>query len=127
MTAQTFDKRKHLTILKSLYSGRREEIDAAHRAQRLFSEEESHAFYQFQIDAGNTFVAFKDELDAKLDEIADCCPEEPDPRKWTGPEWQMFEAAIEGYEHADILRTYASSVENIKMIWSVIEDRLGIS
>lgn len=122
-----FDKRKHLTILKALYSGRRLEIESAHKAQKLFEEGEPEVFWQFQIDVGNLFVELKEELDKKLEDIADYCPEEIDPRKWTGPEWQMFEAAIEGYEFENILRTYASGVENIKLIWEVIEDRLNVS
>lgn len=120
------NRRKHLTILKSLYSGRREEIDAAHRAQKLFEEDEVEAFWQFQKDVGNIFVEFKDELDAKLEDIADYCPEETDPRKWDAADWAQFEIAIAGYEHADILRTYASSMENIKLVWAVIEDRLQL-
>lgn len=120
------NRRKHLTILKALYSGKREEINAAQKAQQLFEEDEKNAFWAFQVDVGNLFVELKEELDQKLDDIADACPEETDPRKWTGADWAQFEIAIAGYEHEDILRTYAAGIENINLIWSVIEDRLDL-
>ena len=122
----TDNRRKHLTILKNLYSGETATINAAHKAQAQFEEGEQEAFNAFQVDVGNLFIELKEELDQKLEDIADYCPEETDPRKWTGPEWQMFGAAIEGYEHEDILRTYAAGIDNINMIWRVIEDRLAL-
>lgn len=123
----TDNRAKHLTILKNLYSGDRVLIGAAARSQKLWGTKEQVAFATFQIDVGNLFLELKDELDQGLEDIADLCPEEVDPRKWTGVEWHMFEAAIEDHPFEDIYRTMAHGQNNINLIWDVIEDRLSIS
>ena len=123
----TDNRAKHLTILKNLYSGDRVLIGAAARSQTLFEEGEQEAFNAFQVDVGNMFLELKEELDQGLEDIADYCPDETDPRKWTGAEWHMFEDAIKGHKFQEIYRTMAHGQQNIYLIWEVIEDRLSIS
>lgn len=121
------NRRKYLTILQNLYSGDKTLIDMAKRAQGKFEEGEQEAFNAFAIDVGNMFIELKEELDQGLEDIADYCPEETDPRKWDIGDWATFEIAVAGHKFEDIYRTMAKCEDNINLIWAVIEDRLGIS
>lgn len=127
MTAQTDNRRKHLTILKNLYSGDSVLVGMAGRAQNKFEEPEQEAFTAFQVDVGALFLELKDELDQGLEDMADVFPEETDPRKWGFDEWLQFEVAVKDHEFEEIYRTMAKCEDNIRLVWDVIEDRLNIS
>lgn len=119
-------RRKHLTILKNMYSGEQIMIEAAHKAVAQFEPGEQEAFNQFQVDVGHVFIEVKEELDQALTDIADVCPDEPDPRKWNAVDWAVFELAIAGHEYEEILRTYAAQLPNIHLIWKEIDSRLDL-
>lgn len=126
MTAQTDNRRKHLTILKNLYSGDQIMIEAAHKALSQLEPEEQEQFSKFQVDVGNVFIEVKEELDQALEDLADVCPEETDPRKWNAVDWAVFELAINGHKYEQILRTYAAQLPNIHLIWKEIDNRLDL-
>lgn len=119
-------RRKYLTILQNLYSGDRVLIEMGKRAQTKFEEGEQDYFNAFAIDVGNMFIELKEELDQGLEDIADACPEETDPRKWDVIEWATFYKAVYGHEFEEIYRTMAKCEDNINLIWGVIEDRLDL-
>jgi hypothetical protein len=119
-------RKKHLYILKSMYSGDQTQIEMASRALSAMEEEERAVFNQFQVDVGNIFIEVKEELDQGLEDMADACPEEPDPRKWDGQDWQMFYAAVEGHKYEQIYRLYAAQLPNIQHIWREIDSRLDL-
>lgn len=119
-------RKKHLTILKNMYSGEQIMIEAAHKAVSQFEPGEQEAFNQFQVDVGNVFIEVKEELDQALEDIADVCPEESDPRKWNAVDWAVFELAIAGHRYEEILRTYAAQLPNIHLIWKEIDSRLDL-
>jgi hypothetical protein len=126
LSTLTDNRKKHLTVLKSMYSGEQTQIEMASRALSAMEEEERAVFNQFQVDVGNIFIEVKEELDQGLEDIADACPEEPDPRKWNGPEWQMFNAAVEGHRYEQIYKLYAWQQPNIALIWREIDSRLDL-
>jgi hypothetical protein len=126
VSTQTDNRRKHLEILKNMYSGDRVRIEMAHRALNMIEEEEREAFDQFQRDVGNVFIEVKEELDQTLEDLADDCPDEPDPRKWNAADWAVFELAINGHRFENILRTYAAGLPNIDLIWKEIDQRIDL-
>ena len=126
MSTKTDNRRKHLAILKNMYSGDRVQIEMAHRALDQVEEAEREQFYQFQRDVGNVFIEIKEELDQALEDLGDYCPEETDPRKWNAADWAMFEIAINGHKYEQILRTYAAGLPNINLIWKEIDSRLDL-
>lgn len=126
MSTQTDNRRKYLVILKDMYSGDQVRIEMAHRALGFLSEEERATFDQFQKDVGAVFMEVREELDKSLEELADVCPEETDPRKWNAVDWAVFELAIAGHKYETILRTYAAQLPNIHLIWKEIDTRLEL-
>lgn len=122
----TDNRRKYLVILKDMYSGDQVRIEMAHRALQFIEGEEREAFEAFQRDVGNVFIEVKEELDQALDDLADHCPEETDPRKWNAVDWAVFELAIAGHKYETILRTYAAQLPNIHLIWKEIDSRLDL-
>lgn len=123
---RTDNRRKHLTILQNLYSGDRVLVGMAKRATDKFEEGEQEVFNAFQFDVGAMFLELKEELDQGLEDIADYCPEETDPRKWDDDDWVDFEVAIVGHKFEDIYRTMAKGQENIHLIWQELENRLDL-
>ena len=126
MSTQTDNRRKHLEILKNMYSGDRVRIEMAHRALSFVEGDERDAFNAFQVDVGNVFIEVKEELDQVLEDLADRCPEETDPRKWNAADWAVFELAITGHKYERILRTYAAGLPNIDLIWAEIDGRIDL-
>ena len=122
----TDNRKKHLTILKNMYSGDQIMLEAAHKALAPMEEEEREQFNQFQVDVGNIFIEVREELDQAIDDIADVCPDETDPRKWNAVDWAVFELAIAGHKYEEILRTYAACLPNIHLIWKEIDTRLDL-
>lgn len=122
----TDNRRKHLVILKDMYSGDQVRIEMAHRALSFIQDEERDEFNAFQVDVGNVFIEVKEELDQALEDLGDYCPEETDPRKWGAADWAMFEIAIAGHKYETILRTYAAQLPNIHLIWKEIDTRLDL-
>lgn len=126
MSTETDNRRKHLTILKNMYSGDTVQIEMAHRALEQIEPEERKQFLQFQRDVGNVFLEVREELDQALEDLGDYCPEETDPRKWDAADWATFEIAIAGHKYEQILRTYAAQLPNIHLIWKEIDSRLDL-
>lgn len=118
------NRRKHLTILKNLYSNDRVLVGMARKAMQKLEEEEQDAFTAFQVDVGNLFLELKDELDQGLEDLADVHPEETDPRKWGFDDWLMFETSIKGHKFEEIYRTMAKGEPNINLVWKEIESRI---
>lgn len=100
------------------------ELLAVGKAQQDFTETEQVEFNDFQHKVGNIFLELKDELDKGLDDLADAFPEETDPRKWDGQDWQMFHAAVEDHRFEEIYTTYAKQKPNLHLMWEEIESRL---
>ena len=121
------NRRKHLTILKNLYSGDKTLIDMAGRAQAQFDGGEGDKFWAFQVDVGNLFIELKEELDEGLENLADLHPEEPDPRKWDEVDWFQFHTTTVGHPFYEIYATMAKGEPNIDLIWAEIEARIDFS
>lgn len=127
MTIAEDYRRKHLTILKNLYSGDKTLVSMGHRALGKFEEGEDEAFAVFQQDVGALFIELKEELDQGLEDMAQIFPEETDPRKWGFDEWLMVEKAIQGHPFEEIYRTMAKGESNIGLIWGELENRIFVS
>jgi len=117
-------RRKHLTILKNLYSGDHVLVEAASRSQRLFEAKEQDAFNGFQIDVGALFLELKAELDEGIEHFGEFS--DPDPAKWDFDDWFQFENAIAGKPFEEIYRRMAQRKPNIDLIWGEIENRLDL-
>lgn len=120
------NRRKHLTILKNLYSGDRTLVSMAKRAAHKFEEGEQEAFNAFQVDVGNLFIELKEELDQGLEDLADLCPEETNPAKWDELDWAMFYSAIDSHPFEEIYSTMARGIPNIDLIWKELDNRLDL-
>jgi len=120
------NRRKHLTILKNLYSGDRVLVSMAKKAAQKFEEDEHAAFNTFQVDVGNLFIELKEELDQGLEDMADVFPEETDPREWGFDEWLIFENAVKDHPFEEIYRTMAKGHPNIHLIWKELDNRLDL-
>jgi hypothetical protein len=122
----TDNRRKYLTILQKLYSDD-PVVDGpiAYRAMQLLTPAEQEEFSAFQVDVGNIFVEFKEELDNDVQDLSDKFSHE-DPRKWDMGDWATFELAITGHKWEEIIRAYAHGKQNIDLIWKEIENRLDL-
>jgi len=118
------NRRKHLTILKNLYSGDKTLIGMAGRAKDKFEEGEQEAFSAFQVDVGNLFIELKAELDEGIEHFGEFS--DPDPAKWDFDDWFQFENAIAGKPFEEIYRLMAQRKPNIDLIWGEIENRLDL-
>lgn len=117
---------KYLLILKTLYNPEagRQEKEAAAKAIHELTETQQVDFNNFQHSVGEIFLKLQAELDQGLEEIADNCPDETDPRKWGFDDWLKFGLAVNGHRFQEIYTTYAKQEPNIHLIWAEIESRL---
>lgn len=113
-------------MLKTLYDPKANEQEFASvgKAVSELTETEQVEFHNFQHTVGEHFLTIKEELDKGLDELADAFPEETDPRKWDGQDWQMFHAAVEDHKYQEIYTTYARQEPNLGLMWAEIETRI---
>jgi predicted DNA-binding helix-hairpin-helix protein len=120
-------RQKFLPILRMMYSAD-PAVDhpIAQRALKQMDETQLEQFKDFQIDVGNLFIEFKEELDAEVEELSDDFSD-PDPRKWSMGDWGTFEIAVTGSKYEEIIRAYAHGKENIHLIWKEIEQRLDLN
>jgi hypothetical protein len=125
-TVNVDNRRKHLTILKNLYSGDRVLVSMAKKAAQKFEEDEYAAFNAFQVDVGNLFLELKEELDQGLEDLADRCPEEPNPALWDEDDWVQFYVAVAGHKFEDIYLKMAKRQPNIDLIWKELDNRLDL-
>jgi hypothetical protein len=121
---QVDNRRKHLTILKNLYSGDKTLIDMAGRAQQQFDVGEGDQFWAFQVDVGNLFIELKEELDKGLEDLGDFS--DADPALWDEDDWVQFYVAVAGHKFEDIYLKMAKRQPNIDLIWGEIENRLDL-
>lgn len=121
----TDNRRKHLVILKDMYSGDTVRIEMAHRALAFIEDAEREQFDAFQKTVGDIFITVKDELSDAVADLGDDYSD-PDPRKWNAADWAIFELAINGHKYEAILRTYAAGLPNIHLIWKEIDSRLEL-
>lgn len=117
---------KYFLLMRTLSEGKAtvEELAAVDKAIHELSETEQVEFNNFQHKVGEVFLKIREELDKGLDELADAFPDETDPRKWNGPDWQMFHAAVEGHEFEELYTTYAKQQPNLHLMWEEIKNRL---
>lgn len=119
-------QQKYLLLLKTLYNpqaGQQEKV-AVQKAFREMSETEQVEFNDFQHIVGEVFLTIQAELDQGLEELADKCPDETDPRKWNIFDWFKFHDAVKGHKYQEVYTTYAKQEPNIHLIWAEIESRL---
>jgi hypothetical protein len=117
---------KYLLILKTLYNPEagRQEKETASKAIHELTETQQVDFNNFQHYVGEIFLKIQEELDKGLEELADKCPDETDPRKWNIFDWFKFHDAVKGHKYQEIYTTYAKQEPNIHLIWAEIESRL---
>ena len=120
-------KESHLAILKTLYGAGADNVvrGTAGKAIERMEESEQKEFSAFQQLVGELFIELMEELDKGLEDLADACPHEPDPRKWDLSDWVTFELAIFGHKYEELYRTYAKQEENKHLVWKEIEARLA--
>ena len=114
------NKSKFIALYRAAQSGH----PSAEVGLKSLDEEQKKFFDQFVFDAGALFLELKDELDQGLEDLADACPEQTDPRKWDGQDWQMFRAAVEGHRFEEIYVLMAQGKENIHLVWDELGKRL---
>lgn len=119
-------EQKYLNLLKLMYDPKAGDQDllAVRRAIGELTETEQVDFNDFSHKVGEVFLKVREELDEGLEELADAFPDETDPRKWNGPDWQMFHAAVEGHKYEELYTTYAKQEPNLHLMWKEIETRL---
>lgn len=122
---QIDNRRKHLTILKNLYSGDKTLVSMGHRALGKFEEGEDEAFATFQQDVGALFIELKEELDEGIENLGEYS--DPDPAKWDFDDWFQFQNAIAGHKYEEIYNLMAQRKPNIDLIWGEIENRIFVS
>lgn len=122
---QTDNRRKHLEILKNMYSGDRVRIEMAHRALNLIEEDERTAFDSFQREVGNVYLEVTKDVVEVIEGLGDNFSDE-DPRKWNAADWAVLELAINGHKYENIIRTYAAGLPNLQLIWKEIDQRLDL-
>lgn len=120
-------KASHLAILKTLYGAGADNVvrNTAGNAIGRMDEEETKEFEATQKIVGDIFIELMEELDEGLEELADACPHEPDPREWDLSDWMTFELAISGHKYEEFYRTYATQENNIHLVWKEIEERIA--
>lgn len=111
---------KWLALYKATLSGH----PSAEVGMKSLSTEDRELFNQFVWDVGALFTEIREELDQGLEDLADSCPEETDPRKWDVIEWSTFHKAVYGHKYAEIYTLMAQDKENIHLVWREIENRL---
>lgn len=125
-TVITDNRRKHLTIVKNMYSGDTILQSMAIKACDKMEDKERVAFATFQVDVGNIFVELKEELDEAVEGLSEDFSD-GDPRKWSMDDWLTFEVAVTGHKYEEIIRLYANGQPNIHLIWQELENRLSLS
>lgn len=120
-------KQSHLAILKTMYGAGADQVQLQMTKSALerMDEEEKAEFDAFQKLVGDTFIQIMEDLDTGLEELADACPHEQDPRNWDLQDWVTFDLAIFGHKYEDLYRTYAKQEDNKHLVWKEIEARLA--
>lgn len=120
-------KESHLAILKTLYGAGADNVvrATATKAIERMEEKEKEEFSAFQKLVGDTYIQLMEDLDTGLEELADACPHEPDPRKWDLSDWVTFDLAVFGHKYEELYRTMAKQESNIQLVWKEIENRLA--
>ena len=113
-------RNKFLAIYKASLAGH----PSAAVGQKSLSAEDEELFKQFIFDVGALFTEIREELDQGLEDLADDCPEETDPRKWNEHDWYQFTFAVKNHKFREIYTLMAQGKENIHLIWREIEARL---
>lgn len=113
-------KKKFLAIYKAAQNNH----PSAQAGMNSLNVTERKLFDEFFFDCGGLFLELKDELDQGLEDIADDCPTETDPRKWNGSDWEVFLNAVKHHKYREIYTLMAQGKSNIHLIWEEIERRL---
>jgi len=111
---------KFLAIYKASLSGH----PSGAVGMKSLSTEDQAEFNTFMFDVGALFEELKEELDQGLEDLADACPEETNPRKWDDGDWANFYGAVSGHRFEEIYTLMAEGKENIHLIWKELEKRL---
>jgi len=114
------NKTRFIALYRAMQTGH----PTAQTQYKSLGKDQQEKFDQFVFDCGAVFLELKDELDQGLEDLADYCPEETDPRKWHSGEWITFHQAVEGHKFQEIYTLMAQGKENIHLIWQEVEKRL---
>lgn len=98
--------------------------DMVQRAIERMLDNEREEYVAFQHKVSETYLQLLEELDQGLEELADQCPDEIDPRKWTEEDWVTFDTAVFGHKFERLYRTMAQQEPNLHIMWDEIKNRL---